>query len=119
MSKHRAGSAQGKPASGPYRYENTRPFKVFALAALAALAAVSLIWWAWTAINAAMLEDRIAEPPDLKNVVDNVVQGGRELGAAVPLRRLDGDENDGSLASKDADDEEPIDDPVDKGIVHD
>ena len=100
-----------------YRYANTRPFTVFVYAASAALAVLLVMWWAWQWLDTATREDRIADPPDLKGVVERIETKGREI-ARDGRDKLSDAKGDRGLASENAEDDEPVDDAVDDGVLH-
>ena len=64
---------------GAYSYGRTKSGGVFALAGLAAGGALLLVWGAWSTLEAATLNNRIAEPPDLKKVVEKIEVGSSDL----------------------------------------
>ena len=66
-----------------YDYGRTRSGSVFGPAAVAALVALLLMWGAWIALQDATESDRLAEPPDLKGVVEAIEDGGRDAVRAV------------------------------------
>ncbi|MDP4575663.1 hypothetical protein Q9K02_10985 [Qipengyuania sp. G39] len=77
-----------------YDYGKTRAGGVFALAGVAAALALLLVWGAWSTLEDATREHRLAEPPDLKNVVEKV-----EDKAHAAADRI---EREGSAAARDA-----------------
>ena len=84
-----------------YRYGNTRPLAVFGLALAASLGAVALVGGMWSSLDIATEQDRIAPPPNLKEVMVSTRAEGRELIATVreDLRTAtEGDEQPTELA---------------------
>lgn len=53
----------------PYRYRNSRPFKVFGLAMAAAIGVLLPVWGAFHFLQDSVEEERLAEPPNLKELV--------------------------------------------------
>lgn len=72
-------NAHGEDADGPYRYGNTRPFTVFALALTAAAMAVVVVGATWSGLVDATESERLSDPPDLKRVVETTGAKGREF----------------------------------------
>ena len=102
----------GTPPDEAHNYRNTRPLAVFGLAGFAAFGALSLVWAAWSTLEAATRDQRLAEPPDLKHVVQSIES---KAGAVIPAARdsaSDAQEGEARLASEDADDNQAIDDAV-------
>lgn len=71
--------SKSNETEGPYRYGNTRPFTVFALALGAAIGAVAVVGAAWSSLDSATEKHQLATPPDLKSVVEKTGAKGRAL----------------------------------------
>ena len=71
--------SRGDDGHDAYRYANTRPLAVFALALTAAVMAVAVVAAAWSGLAQATESERLADPPDLKSVVATTGAKGREL----------------------------------------
>ena len=72
-------NSKSSEAEGSYRYGNTRPYTVFALALSAAIGAVALVGVAWSSLDTATERHDLATPPDLKGVVEKTGIKGRAL----------------------------------------
>ena len=72
-------TARSDEADAAYRYDNTRPLTVFALALTAAVGAVLLVGAAWTGLDTATQDHDLASPPDLKGVVEKTGVETRRL----------------------------------------
>lgn len=73
----------GEAENGAYDYGRTRSGGVFALAGLAAGGALLLIWGAWSTLATATEQERIAQPPDLKHVVEAISDKSIKMGKRV------------------------------------
>lgn len=95
--------SRGDPGDA-YRYRNSRPFGVFGLAGLASLGALGLVWAAWSTIDDARQDERLAEPPNLKGVVENIEARARRV---VPPANAasEADKSDRSLTGENSDDQ--------------
>ena len=71
--------SHGDDGHDAYRYANTRPLAVFALALTAAVMAVAVVAAAWSGLAQATESERLADPPDLKSVVETTGAKGRDL----------------------------------------
>ncbi|RJY09251.1 hypothetical protein [Aurantiacibacter aquimixticola] len=91
----------------PYRYANSRPIKVFALAWVAALGALGAVWVAQTSLEQAAQAGTIAQPPNVKDMVERLEHGAearaRDIADAargVPdsdEQALEAEDGDGAL----------------------
>ena len=79
MPPHSDEISRGDDGHDAYRYANTRPLAVFALALTAAVMAVALVGAAWSGLAKATESERLADPPDLKSVVETTGAKGRYL----------------------------------------
>ena len=95
-----------------HRYTNLRAAKVFGLAAVAAGSALAVVWGAWSALDFATKNERVADPPDLKRVVDEITESGRELAARGKARASDRQEGDAGLRGEDAENHDAVDDTI-------
>lgn len=89
-----------------------QPAKVFGLAAVAAAGALGLVWGAWTVLDRATESERVANPPDLKRVVDTIAESGREIAGRDSRNRSDRDDRDAGLGSENAEDDGAVDDTI-------
>lgn len=101
----------------PYRYANTNSLTVFLYAASAALVVLLVMWSAWRWLDTATREDRIAEPPDLKGVVERIETTGREI-ARDGRDKLSDAKADHGISNEKSDDDQTVDDTVDDGVLH-
>lgn len=76
-------NSSGEVMDQPYRYAKTKPARVFLFALLAAVGAVSLVGAAWAYLEGATEKNRLAEPPDLKGVVESASKGGKQIVGSV------------------------------------
>ncbi len=64
---------------GDYDYRRISSRSVFGLALLAAVGAVALLGGAWHTLETATEQEKIAEPPNLKQAVEKIEEKGKEL----------------------------------------
>ena len=105
-------TAAGTPPEEAYNYRNTRPLGVFGLAGIAAFGALSVVWAAWSTLEAATRDQRLAEPPDLKHVVQSIESKARAAVPAASGSASDAQEGEARLAGENPDDDQSIDDAV-------
>lgn len=73
-------SDTGPSKLAPHRYKDSRrPLLVFGLAAAAAVGVLLPVWGAHSALFAAIEEERLVDPPDLKSLVEGAEKRGRAL----------------------------------------
>lgn len=112
MVEYLSQSEDGRRPNEEHRYTNLRPAKVFGLAAIAAGCAIALVGGAWSALDSATENERVADPPDLKRVVDEIAESSSELVARGKIRPLDREEGDARLRGKNAEDDSAVDDTI-------
>ena len=95
-----------------YRYANTKPLTVFALAAVAAIGALGMAWGAQSALENATDDAAIASPPDLKAVISAIEDRGEAIINLTAVDRSETDEGQRGFAGENADYDQPVDQSV-------
>lgn len=113
------GNEQADSAITAHDYANSRPLLVFSLAALAAIGAVGAVYGTWSALDTATQEDKIAEPPNLKNVVATIGEESRDLAKDAKVRLSKGQEDVERLAREDSGDDQAVNQSVGNAVLHD
>ena len=108
MSQENTARSSASDDQHAHNYRNSRPFLVFGLGGLASLGALSMVWGPWSFLEDATREERIAQPPDLKRVVERIENRGRAAATALS----DADEGDRRLAGEESEDDQAVDESV-------
>lgn len=95
-----------------YRYANTKPLTVFALAAVAAVGALGMVWGAQSALANATDEAAIASPPDLKAFIGAIEDRGEAIINLTAVDRSETDEGQRGFPGKNADNDQAVDQSV-------